>query len=421
MPIRRYNPGKHPYHSYQARSSVSPPKKWRGISVLLSLVVVSFFGIIFWRVNTTTLPKPQIKINYSSPETSKSILISWPSAPSAIGTIDNGVVANKESSQASHPTASTAKLITVLTVLKKKPLGVNEQGPTVVMNREDTNNYNRYYSEGGSTITIQDGQQISQRQLIEGILVVSSNNYADSLAIWAFGSLENYRKAAQEYVKSIGAKHTVVGGDASGFLPTTVSTAHDLVLIGIEAAKQPLMKEIMAKKSVDLPILGVKDSTNWLLGTNGFIGGKTGNTDQAGGVFVGIADKKISRGKNITIVTAVQGSETVNQAMSETEDLLTFVSPLFKEETLIKRGEKIGTIKTEWGETSDVVAEKPLRSIIWNGEKYKLNFKMNIKSAIPTKGSQVGFIKYKNDRIALVTAQNISVPSWQWKVTHLWR
>lgn len=420
MPIRHYKPGKHPYHSYQARSSVPSTKNWRGIFILLSLAIVCFFGIIFWRFNTITLPKPQIQTNYSLPETSKSIPISWPSAPTAIGTTSDGVVDSKESNQIAHPTASTAKLITVLTVLKKKPLKPNEQGPTVVMDREDTNNYNRYYSEGGSTIAIQDGQQISEHQLIEGTLVVSSNNYADSLAIWAFGSLENYRKAAQEYVESIGAKHTTVGGDASGFLPTTVSTAHDLVLIGIEAAKQPIIKEVMTKKSVDLPILGVKDSTNWLLGTNGFIGGKTGNTDQAGGVFVGIAEKKVSSSKNITIVTALQGSETVNQAMSETDDFLTFSSPLFKEETIFKKGDKIGTIKTEWGEATDIIAEKSLRSIVWNGEKDEVSFKMNIKSSIPRKGSQVGFIEYKNNRVALITAQNISVPSWQWKLTHLW-
>jgi D-alanyl-D-alanine carboxypeptidase (penicillin-binding protein 5/6) len=181
------------------------------------------------------------------------------------------------------------------------------------------------------------------------------------------------------------------------------------------------MRQIMAKKSVDLPILGAKNSTNWLLGTNGFIGGKTGNTDQAGGVFVGIAEKEISKGKNTIIVTAVQGSGTVNQAMSETDDFLTFISPLFKEETLVEKGQKIGTIKTVWGETTDIVAEKTLKSIIWNGSKVELNFKTNINPTILTKDSQVGFVEYRDHQVALIAKSDISTPSWQWKLAHIWQ
>src|SRR5690606_21648567 len=158
--------------------------------------------------------------------------ITWPAAQASIGTVADGVLASKPG-QTARPTASTAKLITVLTVLQKKPLAPGQSGPILTIDQADIDLYNNYVAANGSVVAVRRGEKMSQYQMMQAILVRSSNNLADSLAIWAFGSLSEYRSAAQKYVDSIGMKHTTVGLDASGLSPTTTSTAEDLTRLGI--------------------------------------------------------------------------------------------------------------------------------------------------------------------------------------------
>jgi D-alanyl-D-alanine carboxypeptidase (penicillin-binding protein 5/6) len=426
MPIKRYQTGTHPYHTYRDRHGNiqrlrNKRRKWILPLTLLALFFISGSSWLIWRFMTYVPPQPSVSVTSVAAQSQNPVGIPWPSAPSAIGTTEEGVIDQNNARQTPQPSASTAKLITVLVVLQKYPLGLTEQGPFVTMTEEDMQRYNRYYSEGGSTIAVQRGQQISQRQLIEGTLLPSANNYADSLAVWAFGSLEKYREAAQKYVRAVGATKTTIGSDASGFDPSTKSTAHDLVLIGIAAATQPLVRTVMAKKTTELPIIGKKDSTNWLLGTNGFIGGKTGNTDQAGGVFVGVAEKQITAQKKITIVTAVQGETSVNQAMSKTDDLMIFITPLFKEESIVKKGDVIGSVKTAWGTTADIVSKYSIKKVVWNNTSKKPRIMIRLLNPPIASDATVGTLIYDTERINLVTTRPIDTPPLSWKLMHFLR
>ena len=98
------------------------------------------------------------------------------------------------------PRLALAKLITVQVVLDKYPLAAGESGPLIAMSGDDEARYWWTVNVGGSNARVVAGEQISQRQLIEGILLASANNMADSLAIWAFGSMDSYHQAATEVV-----------------------------------------------------------------------------------------------------------------------------------------------------------------------------------------------------------------------------
>ena len=64
------------------------------------------------------------------------------------------------------------------------------------------------------------GTSLTQREMLEALLLPSANNVADALAIWAYGSLAGYKSAAQEYLKQHGLTQTTVGSDASGWRQT---------------------------------------------------------------------------------------------------------------------------------------------------------------------------------------------------------
>jgi D-alanyl-D-alanine carboxypeptidase (penicillin-binding protein 5/6) len=120
---------------------------------------------------------------------------------------------------------------------------------------------------------------------MEAVLLESANNVADSLAVWAFGSLEAYRAYAQKMVQEIGMNHTTIGTDASGYHPTTTSTASDLALLAREVLKEPMLRQIVDTSSTSLPGAGRIQNTNRFLGSE-VVGMKTGYTPEAGGVFV---------------------------------------------------------------------------------------------------------------------------------------
>lgn len=150
------------------------------------------------------------------------------------------------------------------------------------------------------------GEQLSEYQMLEAMMLPSADNMADSLAIWAYGSLPAYQAAANQYLANHNINDTHVGVDASGLDPSTVSTAHDLVLLGEAAMQNAVLAEIVAKPSVNgFPLMGTISNTNTLLGQNGIVGAKTGNTDQAGGVFVFAANYNDANGQELSVVGAV--------------------------------------------------------------------------------------------------------------------
>lgn len=261
------------------------------------------------------------KLSSANPSDSS---LDWPnSGESAIGVVGHGVLATN-GAQTDRPTASTAKLITALTVLNKYPLQPGQSGPLLTMSRKDLALLRTYANLNGSRIgRMEVGEHLSEYQMLEAMMLPSADNMADSLAIWAYGSLPAYQAAANQYLANHDINDTHVGVDASGLDPRTVSTAHDLVLLGEAAMQNAVLAEIVAKPSVGgFPLVGTITNTNTLLGQNGIVGVKTGNSDQAGGVFVFAAKYTDANGRKLTVVGAVQGLPDLQAALNAAVPLL---------------------------------------------------------------------------------------------------
>src|SRR5690606_2223448 len=97
--------------------------------------------------------------------------------------------------QEPHAIASITKIIAALVVLDRHPLALGESGPLITLDSVDVAFYYHHIANNGSVTSVGSGWQFSQRQMLEIVLVKSSNNYADSLARWAFGSTANFLTA----------------------------------------------------------------------------------------------------------------------------------------------------------------------------------------------------------------------------------
>lgn len=344
------------------------------------------------------------------------VKLSWPAtSQAAIGSVDQGVLAYKPN-QTPRPTASTAKLITALTVLKTKPLKVGEKGPQILITQNDVDIYNQYFAKNGSVAKVEVGQKLSQYQMLQGTLLPSANNYADTLAIWAFGSLEKYRQAASEVINDLGMKHTTVGSDASGFSPSTLSTTEDLTKLAVASMNNELIPHIVRQDHVNLPVAGVKQNTNWLLGADGIIGLKTGHTDEAGGVYVFASVYKPDALHSTTIVGAIQGEPTIYQAMHQARLLIHQARSFFTVKKIISKDQVISSYTSPWGSTVNGVASKDIEKLVWKASAIKPKVTLDNIHAPAKKGAEAGTVKVGDQEAKIILKDSLDLPNWQWRV-----
>ncbi len=386
--------------------------------VITSVLVVGTVGKIQEHLKEA-LPEVKAQSSFSYSPSYKPAVLIWPKVgQSAIGASGYGVL-EVSGPQKPVPTASIAKLITVLTVLKAKPISVGETGPVLQLSQADVDIYNSYVVQDGSVVAVAVGEKITLYQALQAILLPSANNIADSLAIWAFGSLKDYQLAANELVKSYGLKDTVVGTDASGLSPTTLSTAKDLVKLGEIALQNPIIASIVSQSTASLPVVGIVKNTNIILGKQGINGLKTGNTNEAGGNYLFSAKYSLS-GRDINIIGAVLGSTNLAQAMNDSIPLLISVQDNLKLTPIVSAGQTVASYNLPWGPTVAAISKDIVKTLTWNGKVLdKSVLTLNNLSSPLEKGTIVGKLSTSDlQKSTIVIDQPSTKPSTWWRLTH---
>ena len=244
-----------------------------------------------------------------------------------------------------QPTASTAKMIMALAVMEKKPFVLGETGETITITDELYNIYADYVAVGGSTTAMGIGEEISEYDALSSALIASSNNMADSLTIWAFGSIEDYQKYATEMLVRLGAKNTKLGTkDASGYDSSTVSTASDLARIGYFVMREPVLAEIVAKEKAEVPVAGEIPNTNKLLGKSSISGVKTGYIGDESGYCIVSGYKKDEH----IITVAVLGSATRDGSFDNNLTVVKELQSKLVDQEIFNRGDEVGYYESWW-------------------------------------------------------------------------
>jgi serine-type D-Ala-D-Ala carboxypeptidase (penicillin-binding protein 5/6) len=207
--------------------------------------------------------------------------------------------------------ASVAKVMTAYLVLRDHPLRPGEDGPAITLTDADVADTDRRRGQRESVVSIAAGEQLTERQALQALLLPSANNIAAVLARWDSGSADRFVARMNVAARSLGMTHTRYT-DPSGYDDATVSTAADQVRIVDRAMRLPVFASIVATPSATLPVAGTVHNTNTLLGHNGFVGVKTGSDDAAGGCFAFRAIRWID-GKRTTITGVVLGQPGHNQ------------------------------------------------------------------------------------------------------------
>ncbi|HEU5004517.1 MAG TPA: serine hydrolase [Candidatus Saccharimonadales bacterium] len=386
-------------------------------TIALALII-----IIVIEVFNLTRPFAQTSASLASLDTPKPAAASlpWPSGQMALGTTEDGLLAI-HGQQTPAPIASIAKVITALSVLQKSPLKSGEQGPTITLTDNDVAIYQKYAAEDGSLVPVTAGQQITEYQALQAMMLPSANNIADSLAIWQFGSISTYTTYANSYVKSLGMTGTTVS-DASGFSPQTVSTASDLFKLAYAAMGNPVIADLVSQRVADSPAFGtIYNVSDSILGSDGIVGIKTGNTDQAGGCFM-FAAKHTIDGQTKTIIGAVVGDPDLSSALSDSQTIIKNVDANFTLVEPVKAGQVVATYKTKWGKTYQAIATKDVKMLVWKDKTPSV--KENIKpiKTPATKGQNVGTVQLSSGTTTassgVILKTDVPKPPITWRLTH---
>ena len=213
--------------------------------------------------------------------------------------------------QHAAPIASLAKVMTAYLVLRDHPLRAGDDGPTITLTATDVADTDRRRRQQESVVSVADGEQLTERQGLQALLLPSANNIAAVFARWHSGSVKRFVARMNAAARSLGMRNTRYT-DPSGYDDETVSTALDQVRLVDRAMRLAVFASIVAARSAMLPVAGLVRNTNGLLGHKGFVGVKTGSTAAAGGCFAFRAIRWIG-GKRATITGVVLGQPGDNK------------------------------------------------------------------------------------------------------------
>jgi D-alanyl-D-alanine carboxypeptidase (penicillin-binding protein 5/6) len=143
---------------------------------------------------------------------------------------------------------------------------------------------------------VEAGRTYTTLQLLTGVLLVSGNDAANTLADM-LGGFQTAVAKMNLKARQIGAVNTYAatpsGLDGPGM--TGLTTPYDLALIFRAAIAKPALARIMAAPSAVFPgdngFRMLTSQNDLLQSYPGMLGGKTGFTDAAGKTFVGAAQR----------------------------------------------------------------------------------------------------------------------------------
>lgn len=250
-------------------------------------------------------------------------------------------------------------------------------------------------SMGGSDIWLEEGEQMSVRDMVKATVVASANDAAVALAEAVSGTEDEFVRQMNEKAKALGMENTVFkncnGLDEEGHL----TTAYDVALMSCELIKH---EEIFEFTSIWMDELRdgktqIVNTNKLLKSYNGITGLKTGTTSQAGSCISATAERD-----GLSLVAVVLGSETGTDRFKAAATLLDYGFANYKKTNLILPEDAPMEIKVKNGMENSVQLKYEIpKDIITESAKSQLEAKIELPEEIEapiTENQQLGTVSF---------------------------
>lgn len=244
------------------------------------------------------------------------------------------------------PPASTTKTMTALLTLEKCNLNAK-----VTVSNDFLTKDAKYID--GNRIYINNGEEISVKDLLYSLLLMSSNDSAVALADYISGSVDKFTQLMNKRAKELGCTDTNFVNPNGLYDPNHKSSVKDLALIMKELIKNPMYKTIATTQVYQMSPTNKFNAENtqktrrfWnedkLLYKqsryyyDGLIGGKPGYTIQSFQSFTAAASRN-----NMDLVVAFHGK--TKTYYEDSKILFDYGFQNFEEKKLFSKGDVVTT------------------------------------------------------------------------------
>jgi serine-type D-Ala-D-Ala carboxypeptidase (penicillin-binding protein 5/6) len=298
---------------------------------------------------------------------SSPVALPWPTTGQAAVAVPAVGIDVTSGSETPVPIASLTKIMTAYVILHDHPLGPTQNGPNVTMGQADVDDFDNDTVEDEANAQVTMGEVLTERQLLEGLLVHSANNFADTLARWDAGSIPAFVTKMNATAAQLGMDHTHYA-DPSGFDEGSQSTAGDLLKVAGLDMENPTFAGIVRMSSVTLPVAGtISTYTPWL-GFQGVIGVKSGFTTAAGGCDI-VAVMRTVQGQPTLVLSAVTGQTGPNVLLAAgyiALNLVDHATTFIQATPLVHAGEVVAHVSVA-GHTVAATAARTGDVLSWPG------------------------------------------------------
>ncbi len=239
-----------------------------------------------------------------------------------ISDLDSGaVLAAKDPHARERPASLIKVLLSIVVIRELRPDTV------VVGTQEDAN-------QEGTAVGIGPGGEYTVEQLLHALVMRSGNDAAYALAR-ALGGTDVALEKMNALAKELGALDTRAATPSGLDGPGMTTSAYDQSLIFKAAMRHEEFAEAARMRKMDFPGYGGRpgfqvNNDNKLLGTyEGFLGGKTGFTDDSRHTYVGAAERD---GRKLAVVL-LRGEKDRGSLAEQGADLLDYGFTLAAAET----------------------------------------------------------------------------------------
>lgn len=310
--------------------------------------------------------------------------------------------------------ASTTKVLTAILALEKGNLD------DIVTASKNAANVE------GSKIYLNEGEQLTLRQLMYAMMVESANDAAVAIAEHIGGSVENFANMMNQKAQEIGAKDSHFVTPNGLHDPNHYTTAYDMALIARYAMKIPFFRQLVSTVTYEIPPTNKFKEKRILLNTNMLIRPTQYHYAGADGIKTGYT----SEADKCLLATAVHNNRRVIVAIYDDNpdliwkdaiNLLNYGLDDFTTKTYVHKGDYVTRASVVNG-TEAYVDLKAANDFIYTIPIDKADSIRSYKKIYPAKapikqGQTLGYISYELDdkeigKVNLIASQAVKAKGW---------
>ena len=330
----------------------------------------------------------------------------WPTTGQGAIAIPSIGITVASAPEKAAPVASLTKLMTAYVVLHDHPLALNQPGPTITVTQAEVDDYDSDTVNDDSNAEVALNEQITEAQVLGGMLVHSADNFADLLATWDAGSIPAF--VAKMNADRVPASAWTTRTSPIRAASIRARSRRPRTCSRWRRSTWPIRPSPpwCSMSSITLPVAGTISTYTPLLGVQGVIGVKSGFTCQAGGGDV-LAVERTVHGKSVLLLAAVTGQTgpvVLAQAGLHALALVDALGPLIGS-TQVLAGDQVVAHVSEAGSRLGATTASSVSMLTWPGVSATRVFVPARHVADQARrGTQVGTV------VVTLGAQRVDVP-----------